>query len=278
LIAALAWRAIDTYRPAPVVETELAAMPVLARNVQRADRIQIVRRGDVLNLERRGQVWGLAQNGGYPVKPAMANELLDQLLALRLSHPSTPDHTELRVDEPREAKAMLTGIRVLATNGAGLGALIVADHDPAAVTFPAHQLGDPRDWVATGFLNAPAEPMAWIDTRILPLDPARVTGATVQRGAAVFALDATEAVARLLALQAMRLSDVHPAAQIPAPETGRLVFALRDGDALAVSVMMRADQVWLGLQATAPGVVAIPPGAWVFRYPPDAVSLLQPPA
>ncbi len=253
-------------------------MPVLARNVQRADRIQIVRRGATLNLERRGQIWGLAQSGGYPVKPAMAERLLDQLLALRLSHPSTPDHAELRVDEPREAKATLTGVRVQAINGAGLGALIVADHDPGAARFAAHQIGDPRDWQATGALDAPADKLAWIDAHILTLDPARVTGATILRGAESFQLDADDAVARLAALQAMTFSDVHPAAQMLTTEMGQLAFALADGGALTVSVRMQGNELWLALSGTAAGATNIPPGAWVFHYPADAAAVLQPPA
>jgi hypothetical protein len=278
VIVVVAWRAFDTYQPAPVVETDLPAMPVLTRNLQRVDRIQIVRRGVTLNLERRGQIWGLAQNGGYPVKPAMAERLLDQLLALRLSHPSTPDRAELRVDEPREAGAKLTGIRVSATDGAGLGALIVADHDPADPHFPAHQLGDPRDWQASGLLDAPADPMGWVDTHIIASPPPRVTGATVSRGAGSLTLDAAAATTRLAALQAMAFTDVHPAAQIQAADLGGLVFALADGGALTVNMGLQAEQVWLELTATTPGVITAAPGAWAFRYPAAVASLLQPPA
>jgi hypothetical protein len=277
LIIALAV-GVNAYRPSPPVEPDIAAMPVLARNIQRADRIQIVRRGATLNLERRGQIWGLAQNGGYPVKPGMADRLLDQLLALRLSHPSAPGHSGLRADDPADAQATLTGVRILATDGAGLGALIVADHGPEATNFAIHPLGDPRDWQADGRLEVPADKMEWVDTRILPLDPAQITGAAVSRGSASFTLDGADAGARLRMLQALVFTDVLPAAQMRLAETGRLVFALADGGALTVSVHVQADQLWLVLQATVPGALNIPPGDWVFRYPADAVSLLQAPA
>jgi hypothetical protein len=278
VILGVGWLAIDTYQPAPKPVEELAAMPVLTRNPQRADRIQIVRRSITLNLERRGQVWGLAQSGGYPVKPGMAQTLLDQLVALRLTFPTAPDKTELRVDNPAEVGATLTGVRVQAVDGAGLGALIVSDHDPTATMFPAHQLGDPRDWDAVGALNIPADPMAWVQTRILTLDPARVTGATLFHGTESVPLDAADAAARLRALESMVFSDVHPAVQIPAEERGRLVFALTAGGTLTVTIRMQAQQVWLELNATAPGVTMIPPGDWVFRYPAGAMSLLQLPA
>jgi hypothetical protein len=266
---------INAYQPAPVVALDMAAMPVLAHNVQLADRIQIVHQGAVLDLERRGQTWCLSQNGGYPVRPEMAQRLLDQLLALRLSHPSKPGRSGLRIDNPKDVHSALTGVRVLATTGAGLGALIVADHDPAATQFIAHQVGDPRDWQATGQLNPPTDPLNWIDPNILLLDPTAVTGAMVSHGKESFALDEEEAAGRLKALEDLTFSDVHPAAQMLIPETGRAVFTLTDGGVLTVSVRAQADQVWLGLHATTPGATNVPGGDWVFHYPPDALALLQ---
>lgn len=264
---------INAYNPTPVATPDTLAMPVLARDPGLADRIQIVHQGAILDLERRGQTWCLAQNGGYPVKQPMAQRLLDQLLVLRLSHPNTTAHNGVRTDNPKDPDAALTAIRVLATSGAGMGAIIVADHDPAASQFPAHQFGDPKDWQASGFLDAPAGRMAWIDAMILTLDPSRVTGAFT----AGVAIGAANAVARVTALQAMKFLDVRPTAQMLAPPSHRFVVTLDNG-ALTVDIRAQPDQVWLEFHSVAPGVIAIPAGNWVYRYPLDAAALLSPPA
>ena len=269
------WAGIKADQPAPAAESDIAAMPMLARDPRRADRIQIVQGATRLDLERRGQVWCLAQNGGYPVKPALGERLVDQLLALQLSHPTAPAKPGPGRDDPN---AGLTGIRVLAVNGAGLGAIVFADHDPGATIFPAHQLGDPRDWQAVGALAVSVDPLAWLDPRVLVLDPADVTGAMVYRGTEAFALDAAAAAGRRKMVEGLEFADVHPAAQMLAAQTGRLAFTLSDGRTLAVDVHADGDQIWLAFQATSGGVVDLPPGAWLFRYPAVAGSLLQPPS
>lgn len=260
---------INAYNPAPPLAPDLLAMPVYARDPGLADRIQIVHQGAVLDLERRGQLWCLAQNGGYPVKQDMAQRLLDQLLVLRLSHPSTVQ-TGPRTDNPKDPNAALTAIRILATSGAGLGALIVADHDPSASRFTAHQFGDFRDWEASGHLVAPASRMAWIDPMILKLDPAMVTGAVT----AGVSIGAADAVARVTALQAMSFVDVRPAAQMLIPPSRRFVITLDTGT-LTVDIRAQPDQVWLEFHSTTPGAVAIPAGNWVYRFPIEAVALLS---
>jgi hypothetical protein len=275
LAAVALWRGIAAVQPKPP-EPDIAAMPMLARDPRRADRIQIVHGDARLELERRGQLWCLAQNGGYPIKPDLGQRLIDQLLALQLTHPAAPPKPDTKRDEPKDPHAALTGIRVLATNGAGLGAIIVADHDASATTFQAHQLGDPRDWQAAGALAAPADPLAWVDSRILRLDPAVVTGATLTHGADSIALDAADAADRLKMLEGLAFTDVHPVAQIPAAPAGRLTFTLDRQRSLTVEIRTRGDQTWLAFQPSAPGLVDLPTGAWLFRYPAAAAALLQP--
>ena len=276
VLAVVLWGGVAAYQPKPAPDPDIAAMPMLNRDPRRADRIQIVRGDARLDLERRGQVWCLAQNGGYPVKPVLGQRLLDQLLALQLSHPTAPAKPEIRRDDPKDLRAGLTGIRVLAINGAGLGAIVFADHDPDATTFSAHQLGDPRDWRAVGALATPIDPLAWIDPHVLALDPAMVTGAMVYRGTEAFAVDAEDAAGRLKMLEGLGFADVHPAAQVPTAQTGRLAFTLDGQRTLTVEVHTVADQVWLGFRASGPGIVDLPPGNWLFRYPAAAGSLLQP--
>ena len=262
---------VNAYEPAPPPAPEMAALPTLARNPQLADRIQIIHAGAILDLERRGQTWCLAQDGGYPVLQAKANRLFDQLLAVRLSQPGPAQRAISHQD------GAVTVIRVLAANGAGLGGIVMADHAAAAARFVAHQIGDPREWQASGPLDAPADPMAWIDRDILPLDPAGLKGAAISGAGEAFSVDAADAAARLTHLQGLAFSDIHPAAQMLAPETGRLVFALAGGGVLTVTVRAEADGAWLGFQATAPGVTNLPAGDWVFRYPAAAATVLQPP-
>ena len=280
MLACALWFGIRISEPEPA-PSDIAAMPMLARDPRRADRIQIVHGATWIELERRGLTWCLAQQGGYPVNPELAERLITQLLALHLTHPTAPPKPGTRQDDPKDPHAGLTGIRVLASNGAGLGAIIVADHDPAAASFAAHQFGDPREWQAAGALAVPLDPIAWLDPHILLLDPAAVTGATIAHGADSVTLDAEEAAARLKQLEGLAFTDVHPAAQIPATPisvaaSGQLVFTLDDQRSLTVTLRTVADQTWLSFQASGPGIVALPPGAWLFRYPAAAASLLQP--
>ncbi len=259
--------------PAP---TDMPAMPLLIRDLGAADRIQIVHAGTTLDLERRGQTWCLAQHGGYPVRPAMARRLIDQLLALRLTHPSAPGENHLRADDLTAGNAGLTGIRVLAQSGASLGAIVVAAHAPGARQFDAHQAGDPRDWQASGALETPVDPLAWVDPDILPIDPALVAGVAISNGAASFDLGRPDAQARLSTLAAMRFTDVHPAAQVPAERRGRLVFRLGGGGTLTAIVETAGPAVWLLLSTEGATPARIPGGDWAFRYPIAALSLLDP--
>ena len=213
-------------------------MPILPRNLSVADRIQIIHQGAVLNLERRGRMWCLAQAGGYPVRPELAQRLTDQLLALRLTHPSAAASPSPRLDDPADASA--TGVRVLAASGASLGAIIVSVHSAGAQRFLAHQAGDPRDWQAEGALDVATDPMAWVDTAIMPGDPA-TNGAHISHGAEAFDLDAAAAQGQMAALHALTFTAIRPAAQLNFAEAGRATFALPAGGTLTVSVL---EQRW----------------------------------
>jgi hypothetical protein len=267
-------------RPAPLpIAVDVAAMPVLARNLTLADRIQIIHQRTVLNLERRGQMWCLAQDGGYPVRPEMAQRLIDQLLALRLTHPGAATSASPRFDDPADVTA--TGVRVLATSGASLGAVIVAAHPAGAHSFPAHQAGDPRDWLAEGTLDVATDPLAWVDTAILPHDLA-ISGAEVSHGGDSFDLDAPAAQTRLAALRALEFTGIRPAQQVAAAPIGTVAFRLDGGGTLNVTVLQAgigpADAVWLRLTAQGPGADAlhVAPGDWAFHYPAAALALLEP--
>ena len=223
------------------------ACPALAPRILTADRIELTQHGQVLWLERRGSIWGMARQGGYPVQQDRAAALLGPLLTTRLMTPAPA--------EPQDA-ASGTSVRVLGTSGATLCA-IVAGPEPAKII---QRLGDTSRWVGSATIpGVSADPDAWSQHALPPLDPALVTAVVNDGGLGA------QSVAQLLA--ALPFTDVRPRPQIHASPVRTLQLALNTGSAV-LTVGVQAGQAWLLVSGTS--AWARPLAPYAFALPSDS--------
>lgn len=228
------------------------AFPALAARFGSADRIELVHAGQVLWLERRGQVWGLAQQGGYPVRPGLAEKLTDALTAARLVQPATGTPEALGLGDPfKPEESGGVYVRVLGTTGATLAALVTQSHPSAVMRRP----GDPQAWQVSNTIDVPARPEDWSQHALPPLDPAQIRAVPDDGGLG------TEAVAKALA--GLPVTEIRPAPQAhPVPfRTVQLTLA---GGSAVLTVGREHGQPWLQVSGTS---------GWASRLAPYAFAL-----
>ncbi len=254
VLAGLAGLAIAALRPAPVPPpVPRPALPALRAQIGAADRIELTRGDKLLWLERRGQVWGLSQEGGYPVRPAQAAALVNGLLSLRLNHPVAGDSTSLGVADPGAQPGGGTLVRVFATSGAVLGAVIVST-SPGPVYF--RQPGLPQIWLASQPIPAGTDPADWTDRHLPPPDLEGADTAPMQR-----------------ALADLTITQVRAAPQIHLAHPQTVALTLADGMAL-LTLGQANNQDWLRISGNSAWARRLSP--YAFAISGDAIPRLMP--
>ncbi len=241
-VAAVAGLATALMRPVPALPAAPPpALPVLGAQIGSADRIELSHGDKLLWLERRGQVWGLSQEGGFPVRPAESAALVDGLIALRLDHSVSGDPAARGVADPDAKSGAGTLVRVLATSGAVLGAVILGNA-PGPAYF--RQPGLPQIWLASQPLPAGTDPADWTD-RHLPAPE----------------LVGPDTAPMQLALAGLTITQIRSAPQVRLGQVRTVALPVADGT--AVLTLGRANhQDWLQVSGSSAWARALSPYAF----------------
>jgi hypothetical protein len=260
-----------------------AALPGLGGKLAEIASVEISRAGLDETFGRDGDRWVVAEKGGYPAAAGKIQQIVLALAAMSLVEPKTQKaelYPRLEVEDPGKGKSTL--VTVKDKSGAVMGRLIVgkrrydrlgAGNDGVYVRKP----GEAQAWLAGGALDFSGAPSSWLDRRIVDISDKRVqkvvltqpdgTVLTLSRPGpdAKFAIEGapTDAKAKsdtatgepAMALEALDLDDVRPAAEQPVPSQGVWSAALTTFDGLTVNLRLveRDKQNWLAVSATGSG-------------------------
>ncbi len=232
------------------------AFPALATRLTSADRIEIVHAGHVLWLERRGQVWGMARQGGYPVRPEMAEALMQALLTTRLVKPvpGTPEAAGLGNPFGTDADSG-TFVRVLGTSGATLSAIVTGGPDGSLVRRP----NDTQVWRANNAVTVSADPGMWTQQALPALGPGQIEAVADDGGLGSRTVRTS--------LEALSFVDVGPAPQHHPAPFRTVQLTLSNGSAV-LTVGMEEGQPWLLVSGTSPWATRLAP--YAFALPGDS--------
>jgi hypothetical protein len=258
-------------------------LPGLAAKLGDVASIEVRRAGLDLTFVRDGNEWLATQKGNYPADAAKIRRVVLALPDMTLVEPKTskPDlYPRLQVEDPGKGKSTLVTIRD--KSGADIAGLIVGKHsydrlgegnDGVYVRKP----GDAQSWLARGSLDFSDDVPSWLARRIVDIPDSRIAkvvltqpdGSTLTlnraKPDAKFALENPPKDAKYksdtalgepaMALEALDLEDVVPAAKLPVPEKGVTTASYTTFDGLTINLKLftQDNKSWIAVAATGSG-------------------------
>jgi hypothetical protein len=287
------------------------ALPGLAAKLGELAWVRLSHGATKIDFAAIGGRWAVVEKGNYPAAPGKLRQLLLGLADLTLIEPKTerPElFARLDLDDPANGKS--TEIRLNDRTGQTIAELIIgrrrADRlgtgsDAVYVRKP----GTDRAWLARGSLDVSGEIVDWLDRRILDLPAARIASIKLTGDGLTLVLSRSEPGDRFavagappdtkfkgpavlaeptVALAALDLADVKPAAEQPVADSGVAAasFTTFDGLAIDLRLFARDNTDWLaitasGKDATEAEAKAINGrvAAWSYAISPDRAKLLR---
>jgi len=206
LMVLLAAVAVTSQRRALTSDFQPRIMfPDLSARVNDAAKIEIASRLEQVTVLRdtdNPEVWRVVEKADYPARADMVKRTVVGLAELELVEERTaqPDwHKHINLTAP-DAKG--TGVRVAIYDAEGgeMAALIAGKRDGAADidakgSIYVRRPDAAQTYLARGAFNLTQSAAAWLDTRVIDLEPARVHSVEVTPAAgAAYAVEAVEAV------------------------------------------------------------------------------------
>lgn len=255
--------------------------PELADRVNDVAAIELTRGEASVRLDRSDDgLWRVAQKDGYPARFEAVKGLLVGLAELtpREAKTANPDrYDRLGLGEPGPGSEAL-GVRLLGAGGGAVASLVLGDEPAAGGPTPmrfARVEGGGRAYLVEGRIDAPTDPMRWIDSTLTQIPRDRVNRVRIEHpdGEALtisraepggeFALETPPPAGRVAsapsrlggpagALVSLRFDDVRAAFPESAGEPTVTTIETADGLRLVVT-SRQGDEgvVWASLSAEA---------------------------
>ncbi len=213
-IAAAAAVGVVSMKSKPAATTEGGpALPSLQTSVNDVGAITVIRSSGTASVTRDGSRWIVPSKEGFPADPEKIRTALLGLRDMQFVEPKTSTaefYPKLGVQDVKvipkpapspdgtasapEAKDQPPGALVELKDAAGksLGSLIVGNSAAAEGDFSrpvsggqyVRRAGETQSWLTKGTVWLDAEPMNWIDRKVVGVERTRLKSATVRRGAA----------------------------------------------------------------------------------------------
>ena len=259
------------------------ALPGLAGRLGDVASVEVRQTGLDLTFVHDGNDWLVTQKSNYPADAAKIRRVVLALSDMTLVEPKTskPDlYQRLQVEDPGKGKSTLVAIKD--KSGTEIADLIVGKrsydrlgqgNDGVYVRKP----GNPQSWLARGSLDFPEDMPSWLARRVVDIPDNRIAkvvlsqpdGATLTlsrvKPDAKFALENPPKDAKYksdsalgepaMALEALDLEDVAPAAKLPVPDKGVTTASYTTFDGLTVNVKLfqHDNKSWIAIAATGSG-------------------------
>ncbi len=265
------------------VAVDQRALPALAGRLGDVASVEVQRGGLDLTFVHSGNDWLVTQKGNYPADAVKIRRIVLALSDMTLVEPKTskPDlYPRLQVEDPGKGKSTLVAMKD--KSGNDIARLIVGKrsydrlgegNDGVYVRKP----GNPQSWLARGSLDFPDDMANWLAQRIVDIPDNRIAkvvltqpdGATLTlsraKPGAKFALENPPKDAKFksdtalgepaMALEALNLEDVAPAAKLPVPDKGVTTASYTTFNGLTVNARLfqHDSKSWIALAATGSG-------------------------
>ncbi|MGR8918556.1 MAG: DUF4340 domain-containing protein [Gammaproteobacteria bacterium] len=178
VVIGVAWKVSQD--KAPQTEVERAPLyPALLERINDADRIVLSSAEHTSELERSGERWLLANRDGFEATGGDVRRLLLQVAGLRTVEAKTASperYARLGVADVGEPGADGTLLEI--TGGGDTLASLVVGHTrdvPGAEQRYVRRAGEAQSWLVDGALEAPADPIRWVDAAIVDIDTSRIS-------------------------------------------------------------------------------------------------------
>jgi hypothetical protein len=272
-IAAAIWLAGQRSAPAMAADTPLYAD--LKTQLDAIKAIRIFKAGDerVVELLRGEHGWTVTERSGYPADAAQIRKLVSALAQAKTIEEKTsnPDsYATLGVQDLSNAKT--TGIRVELEGTATPIKVIIGKQAAGGKSSYARRAGEPKSWLVSQIIEAPASVDAWLSKDIFSIAADRIQSATIKADAATFYSAAKAAradanftvdklprgkslsspqAANILAtsLSSLALTDVQPAASVAStPAVTHATYRTFDGLVVDVDGWKRNDKHYIAVK------------------------------
>ena len=286
--------------------------PGLAARLGDVASIGLERKGMRLDFVREGKDWLVAEKGDYPATADKLRRVALTLVDLTLPEPKTREpklYPRLEVEDPGPGQSPLVTLKD--KSGATLAAPIVGKErydrlGGGSAGVYVRKPGQRQSWLAAGALDLSGDAASWLERAILDIPERRIAAFTlvrpdgktlaVSRAApgGKFAIAGTPAGAKAgaeatlgepaLALAALDLDDVGPAARDPISAHGAIAANYRTFDGLTVALRLveRGKTAWVAIGATGSGKAAAEARAierrvepWIYAIPSDKAELIK---
>jgi Domain of unknown function (DUF4340) len=288
------------------------ALPGLAGKLGDLAWLRLTHGATTVNFSLIGRQWAVVEKGNYPADQDRIRQLLVQLAQVELIEPKT-DRAELLprldLDDPANGKATLVAAQD--RTGALVAQLIVGRRRPSDIGAGdsgvyVRKPGSDQAWLARGRFELAGDALSWVDRRIVNVPPQRVSSvvltaadggaATIARGSVdlPFALEGAPADAKpkddaalaapASALEALTLTDVKPAAELPIPLDGVATASFTTYDGLIFGLRLAPPEAgdWVAVDVTGFGkgeteakTLNARLSPWSFAIPADRMRLLR---
>jgi hypothetical protein len=177
LAAGLALLAAACSKPAPSDTADTPLLPELAARQQQVDHIELRGAGDkpLVSLARHGDEWRLAQRAGWRADGARIAQYLAQLAQARRVAAKTDRaamYPRIGVEDIADPAAGGTELR-LSGKDVATRLIIGKPHKPSGGRF-VRLAGQARSWQCDLDVGFEADPVSWLDHRLVSLPLARV--------------------------------------------------------------------------------------------------------
>lgn len=181
VMVGVAWKvSVDK---APQTEVQRSALSAgLMDRVNDVTRIELRDAQHHTILARDGERWTMENQDGFPANTGAVRRLLLQLAGLETVEPKTSlpeSYARIGVADPGEGSDGLL-VEVWAGDKTLLGLIVghARDGAPQDQRY-VRRAGEAQSWLVNGKVEAAADPITWLDARIVDIDTARVRSVTL---------------------------------------------------------------------------------------------------
>lgn len=251
--------------------------PDLSAKLNDIAGIEITSGAETLTLAKAGDDWTVASKGNYPAKFETVKQLLVGLAELAPTERKTADparYGRLGLGAPGEGSDSL-GVKLTGSDGSTVADFVLGEQvDTGAKPQRFVRLAsDDQSWLAEGRLDAPTDPMRWLDTSVTQIPRDKITRVTIthpdgevvsiakEQGGANYTLEtvpegrtpksAGEIGAPASALGYLRFDDVRAGDSLTdqAGEPTLAVYETTDGLRVTVSTWELDGKTWASIRA-----------------------------
>jgi len=206
LVFSSAWL-VSEQKKASTSITKSILYPNLLENFSQVAQIKIRNNEKEITLKKLGKQWVISENDNFLAKPELIRGTLLQIARLKkIEKKSTSDagHRILGVNNLGEEGIPRQQITFSTSSNKTLASLIIGKKiaDTTSERYFARKSGEAQSWVIEGAIDFLAHPIAWVDSRIMNIEPEMIKSVVIEaRGSPTITVTKTNRSKTLFTLQ-----------------------------------------------------------------------------